>query len=789
LPPTPAILLHAKRSALRMRFRILAICLIAACGFSIFVGAHSAIDSLLRTRDFEYDQGRLADWEVRFDAIPAARLPAVDDIPGIAAAESRLVAPGHLRLADGRQIATLAIVFDAGHPPRVNRLTLLAGRPLAAENPAEILIERNLALYHRCRVGDVVELSLQGRVQRLRVGGIAQSPEFLIVPLNPSLFMPAKRALGIVFLPSTLIEAALDSRPVNSLLLRFVPGADPVNLRRQVLDRLAARLEIRESISRAEQFGVQFLDLDLAVVAVFLPAVILVFVLATFPVVLFLVFQWIAGEHREIGTAMSLGYGRLRLSLAYLVPAALVVVGALAAGGGLSVLSLRAFALGYSRAIGLPEPILRLSPRYFGWGAAGLLATVALAVSWPQLLLWRLTPLEALREADQLAGFRHGSLAGISARLRGRLWVRYACRNVLRNRVVSAMTVVALGLGFGLVIAFSICLTSIGAASEQTLGHDRWNVLVEFAQPVPLGQLRHLHHSPRVRETIPYVRGLVKLSTAGGLRNVIVGGIPVRAEMKSSRMLSGRPLTSGDRRAVVLERNLAARLGVAVGQTVQLAQGRRRFTARVVGIRAAALLPGETYLPLAFGQELLGLGERVTGAFVVASGTPEAIQRDLYSVPSVGHVIVKQEVLREVLAASEHIRVLVEIAGGLSIPLAMLFIFSNFAFAVLQRRSDYVLLRVLGFADRTVAKVIVAEVFLLGLATGIVALPAGWWGARFLLWRLSQAWIAVEAKATPQDFLLVLFPALLLLPAAAWPVIGAVLREPLPRSMREGRFC
>ncbi len=184
-------------------------------------------------------------------------------------------------------------------------------------------------------------------------------------------------------------------------------------------------------------------------------------------------------------------------------------------------------------------------------------------------------------------------------------------------------------------------------------------------------------------------------------------------------------------------------------------------------------------MTLAFGQKVLGLGERVSGAFVAAAGKPEEIKRQVYALPAVAQVLLTEEVYREVLASSAHIRALIRAAAGLSVPLAILFIFASFAYTILRRKREYVMLRILGFSDRMVATVIAAEVLLLGWATAAVAVPVGWGGASFLNGRLAGAWITIDTVASFQDFVVVLAPALLLLPLSALPVIRVVVKEPL----------
>lgn len=786
-PQASRLAVHAWRSAAAMRYRLLALGLIAALGLALHLGVRSAIASLNDSHAAAVRRGRLADLELRFRPLPAALLPAFDRLPGIAAAEARLLAPGRLRLAGGRTLPALVVVVDPSRPARVNRLTILAGAPLDPRRPGAAVVERRLAALPGCGLGAALEVTLPGRRQRLAVAGIAESAELLLPPANPAALLPARGSLGIVFVASQLMEAGLGARPVNSLLLRFAAGADRPAARRRVLALAATRLAAVESVAREEQLGDQLLLRSLAAAESFLAAALLVFVLATFPVVTFLASQWIAGDRGAIGIAMSLGYGRRRLALAYLGPAALLAGGAIALGAACSWPILRAFAYGFVRALDLPPPELALDPGAAVRGGLGVLLAIGLALGWSHLVLLHGEPLAALRHARRYPRAprpprprRHDGRA--ATRPAGALWLRYAVRNLRRRAGTSALTLLAAGVGLGVPIAFAICETSFEAAARRLFRDDPWSLVVEFQRPVPAAELARLARLPAVRGVVPYVRGTARLVAAGQARTVVVGGLPPGSAMRGPRLVAGRQLAATDGAAMILERHLAAELGLRPGRRVRLEHGGRSLEATLVGVRHGGLVAGETYLPLGAAQDLLGLRGRVSGAFVRTAGTagaPAAARRAVEALPLVAQVALKEDAWRTVLDAGAHLQALIRVAAGFSLPLAVLLLFTNFAYALLERRREYVLLRLLGFSDRTVALTILAEVCLLGAAAAVLAAAVGWSAARFLTWRLAQVWITIPVVARAGDFALVLGPALALLPLAAAPAIRRLLAEPL----------
>lgn len=777
------------RSARRLRARGLAIGLTSALGFGVHAGGHAAVDSLTRAFDEAQSRGHLADLEVLFDVQPFETLPRLAGLAQIEAVEARLVLPGHVVLPDGRQIAAIVVVTDATTSGAINRIDLLAGLPLDAGAPGDVVIERRMAEYNRCELGDMFDLLIEHRRQRVRVRGVADAPEFLLAPVNPGLLVPARGSLAVVFAPSTSMEAGLGARPVNSLLFAFAPGADAARAQAGVLAALHGRVAIRQTARRDERHGAQMLARDLAAVGVFLPTVAFVFVLATVPMAAFLGRQWIDGERRRIGTAMMLGYGAGRLTLAYLAPLLVITGLALAGMTVCAGLSQRAFAGGYAHALGLLEPTPVWGARHLLAAGLGLTATLGGAVLAAQFGLTRLSPLAALASGPRASG--PGTLVRLLTRVRASApGLGHALRNLARDAASSGATIVAVALGLGLVMALLVCDRSVRQTVEAQIAGVPWDLLVEFREPAPTGIVERAGTLHGVRATRAYARGTAQLEAGARVLPVIVGGMQAAAaDALPPRLLAGRALQAGDARAVLVERGIAEALGLTPGTRVFLDGAGGREPVTVVGVRTRALVPRETFVPFEFAQHLLGLSGRVTGMAISTVGDPTSIQRALSAWPEVASVVAREAVAREAEAATDHLRSLIWTAAGFGVVLAVLYVLVSSSQALLRRRDEYVLLRVLGYSDRRVAAGILGEVCLLGLASALAAIPVGLLLGRHLVATLSLRWVALDLVVCWADFAWVLVPMLLLLPLATLPTLRAVLGDPIRGAVHGGPAC
>ncbi|MCG3198136.1 MAG: hypothetical protein GHCLOJNM_02630 [bacterium] len=780
------LLAHVWRSALRIRFRLLAVSLVAACGFGIYVGVYSAIESVILEQRRQFREGNIADLDVRFAPEDQTLLPDFSDIEGIEQVEPRLVYPGRISLAEGESLTSLLVTVDPGVGGRINKVTLLEGKALDSADPEGVLIDRNLARYHGFKVGDRFELLMADEVYSLHIVGIGVSPEFLMAPANPKVFIPAKGSLGILFAHPALIEARVGIPMVNSLLFKFRGGGDGREIQRAVVERVEGALAYDVALPLSEQFGFRFLDLNIKAFKIFLPSLVVVFDLTAFLVTFFLSFQWIEQERQQIGALMALGYPKRKIAGAYLFATLIIAAVALLAGFVLAHFTARNFAVHFAGSLGFPAPDVVLDIGHARKGVFGLILVLAMASAWPQAWLLRLSPLEAVRDTGRSLEGRIGSFGALISALPGPVWFRYGVRNLIRNRALSLFTAAAVGMGLGVTVSFFIALTSSSQTSIRWTAKDPWQGLVDFFAPVGIRELDDFRAIPGVKDVAPYAKQAGVIVGPKGDGNIYMLGIPPGEGLRNPQILEGRTLERGDTDQVIVEKNLAEKLGIALNgrATIQVLGRRKEVT--VVGLLSGAL-PGECYVPLALAQEVTDSSGTCSGMFLLTDGDPEAVRRALYAKGNISQVTLKTEIVEQILSTTGEKWVILRLGSLFSIGIAILFMFCSVSFTILHRKPEYLMLRIIGFSNRIVAGTVLAEVVVLGLGSVALAIPIGVGTATFLTARMSEAWFTVEVLAEAPDFLKVLIPGFFLMPFAAVSAIRGILREPLEKSLRERR--
>lgn len=169
------------RDLSQMKGQMLSVAAVMICGLTVLIMARSLILSLETTRQAYYRDMRFGDVFCDLKRAPNSLRPRLEQIPGVAAVETRvrgavvLDLPGMKEPADG----TILSLPDQ-RVQQLNLVYLRCGRfpDIGARN--EVIASEPFANSHGFQPGDNVDAVIYGHRERLRIVGIGLSPEFVI---------------------------------------------------------------------------------------------------------------------------------------------------------------------------------------------------------------------------------------------------------------------------------------------------------------------------------------------------------------------------------------------------------------------------------------------------------------------------------------------------------------------------------------------------------------------------------------------------------------------------------
>ena len=720
----PALDRKLLRDLWHLRAQLGAIGVVVACGVATVVTTRTAYTSLLESRAAYYEQYRFADVFVHVKRAPASLAAKLAALPGVAAVETRIVSGVTLDVPGLPEPATglLVSVPERGRPA-LNDLHLRRGRWLEpAGRRDEVLASEAFAVANGLEIGDSLGAVLNGRWQRLRIVGIAISPEYVYEIGERALF-PDNRRFGVLWMRRDGMAAAFDmTGAFNDATLRLEHGAALPDVVAQV-DRLLERYGGLGAFGRDEQVSARFLNDEIAqnrVSGTAVPAIFLGIAAFLLSIVLG---RLVTTEREQIAVLKAFGYSNWTVGWHYLKFALVALLLGAVAGVALGLRFATLTIARYANFYRFPEFIFRLD-----WSALGLALLVTLGAAVLAAIgavgrAVRLAPAAAM-QPEAPTRFRGGLFErlGLDRALRvpGRLIARS-----LERRPVKAM-LSALGIAFAVAVLLvgRFFVDAILRIADVQFRHvQRENLLVVFNTPRPAGASYELSHLPGVLRVEPFRSVPARLRAAHYSRRSIVLGLGRDAEL---RRLVGAEfrVTPLPPAGVVLTAKLAEILHVVPGDsiTIEVLEGARPVRRALVAGTVNELLGLSVYVDAETLHQMLREGSTLTGALlrVDAAASPSLYSR-LKRVPGVAGVSSRDAALasfEETLARS--VGLVTSILIGFAGALAVAMVYNAARIALSERARELASLRVLGFTRGEVTQLLLGEQALLAL-TGVVA--------------------------------------------------------------------
>lgn len=735
------------REAWRLRGQLLSIALVVATGIMTVVTMRGTYRSLRAATDDYYREYRMADVWARLKRAPVTLKSRIEQIPGVAAVETRVTFAAMLDLPRLPAPAMgLFLSIPDQRRPMLNDIHLTSGRYPAAGRADEAVVSEKFALANGFTTDSSVQAVINGRRRALRIVGTAISPEHSYA-VPPGSLYPEDERYGILWMSERVLGPAYDMEGAfNEVALSLGPGVE----RAGVLARLDDLLEPYGGLGaydRSEQLSAKILADELEqnrVMGTVIPAIFLGVAAFLLHMVLG---RLIATQRTEVAVLKAFGYSDREVGWHYLLFTMMAVVpGAL---------------LGIVLGIALGHSMLDLYSEYFnfpalvyqaGWRvvAVGVGVSVLAAVVGALAAVRRvmdLPPAEAMRP-EPPARFKAGWVerAGV-----GRILPaagRMILRNVERQPVRTLLSAVG--------VAFSVAILVIGMFMFDGVDHmmalqfrvgQREDLSMVFNQPLPDRVQYELTGLPGVRRAEMFRSLAVRLSSGPHHRDLGVTGVAPGTSLRRIVTAHGgvQPLPpEGIVLSAVIARDLQVRPGEPVA--IEFLEGRRRSGEVTVSGVVEDFLGVSAFMDLDALRRLADEGPMVSGAYLrVDPDAMAGLNAALKQMPSVASVASPAQMLasfEEQIAQS--LLVAVGFLLAFSGIIAVAVIYNGARLALSERGRELASLRVLGFHRREVAVLLLGEQAIITA----LAIPLGW-GLGYLMAALISASLQSETYRIP----------------------------------------
>ncbi|MFM8349987.1 MAG: FtsX-like permease family protein, partial [Actinomycetales bacterium] len=312
--------LHRKllRDLWQMKGQALAICLVIACGVATFVMSLCTLESLQRTQQMYYGAYHFAQVFAHLKRAPEAVAARIAEIPGVAQVQTRIVEQVTLDVPALPEPAVGRLISLPGRSGMdLNARYLRKGRQLDPSRGGEVLVSEGFASAHGIQPGDSIRAVLNGRLQTLRMVGVALSPEH-IYAIREGDLLPDERRFGVFWMGYQEMAAAFDMQGAfNDVCLTLSHGAsEPEVIRR--LDRILEPYGGLGAYGRDDQPSHKFVSNELKELrgmAIIVPTIFLLVAAFLLHVV---VSRLVNTQREQIAALKAFGYSRLEIATHYL---------------------------------------------------------------------------------------------------------------------------------------------------------------------------------------------------------------------------------------------------------------------------------------------------------------------------------------------------------------------------------------------------------------------------------------------------------------------------------------
>ena len=769
--------LHRKliRDLWHIKGQAFAIALVVASGIATFVMAVSMLRSLRHTMETYYREYRFAEVFAHVKRAPVHIRDRIAAIPGVAQVQARVVVEVNLSVEGMNEpaMARLISVPDST-PPAINGLHLREGRYIEPGRDGEVLVSEAFAHAHGMHPGDGLDAVINGRLETLRIVGIALSPEY-VYQIRPGDVLPDDKRFAVMWMGERQLAPAFDmDGAYNDFALTLMPQAIEDEVIQRV-DRLTEPYGGLGAYGRRDQPSHQFVSNELRELrgmAMVAPTIFLLVAAFLLNVVLT---RLISTQREQVATLKAFGYSNLEVGWHYLqMVLAIVLVGSIM-GAALGSWMGQQMTHMYARFFHFPvflysidyEVVLGGIGISFAAGIIGTMHSVRRAARMP--------PAQAMRP-EPPADFRPTLVERIGLQK----LISPAARMILRElerRPIKAVTTI---LG----IAMAAAVLVVGAFMKDAIDYvldlqfelaQRQHATVTLTESASGRAVEEMLHMPGVHAVEPFRSAPVRLRRGPLSRRVGVTAIRDDAELFRLLDIHGNHITLPSN-GVFMSAKLGELLNVRNGDeiTMEVLSDKRPIVRLPVDGLIDDFSGMSAYMRLDALHRLLGEQDRVSGAYI---GVDMARVDDLYTTlkntPAVAGVALKKatkesfnDIVGENLMRIRMFNILFAVIIAFGV------VYNSARISLAERSRELATLRVIGFRRAEVSAILLGELAVLTLIAIPIGLALGYTLASVVIHSVDSELFRIPLVVRKQTFG---FAALVVLLAAL--VSGLVVRR------------
>ena len=698
-----------------MRGQVMAVSVVVACGVTLFITMNGTLISIKETRSVYYERYKMADIWAPVSRAPMHKIEQLKNIEGVISAVGRISSAALIDMPSvSEPVRAKVVSLPRADEVAINDLYLKLGKMPNPQAANEIVVSDDYAEVHGLTIGDEIKVTLYGVKRRLKIIGMALSPEF-VYSIPPGEMMPNPARFAILWMPYNVLANAYDlDGAFNEAVLKISSGVNKVAVLKAIDDTLEPYGSMGAYL-RDKHISDEFISSELKQLEVIGSLIPYIFLGVAAFLLNIVITRIMEQERKQIGLMKAFGYRRFEIAFHYLAMAGVIVAigvvigwfGGARMGRGMANLYMDFYKF----------PLLIFEPGYMLYLKATLVAVGAAGLGTIFALRKMLILLPAVAMSPPMPTDYSG-LKFLTAKAK---WMdqglRIMLRHILRWPMRSLMT--AFGIALGMAIMVGAQSTRVAMDKMIALQFDlvsKQDLTIIFNRPRDISIVHELSALKGVLKVEPYRMVRATISNGHIKRDQSVTGIVRGAELNvlvNEAVENVVPPAKG----LILSTSLAEALQAELGDMIDIEarDGRQLKISLPFNKQVSTNLGTPAFAELGVLNAALGDGDWISGAYLSTDPNDlDGLYARIKEMAGVAGVFANKE------SRAGFKKTMDEVMGTMTFfntifasLIAIGVVFSSARISFSEREREIASLRVLGFTKGEVNVIMLGELALL----------------------------------------------------------------------------
>lgn len=716
--------------------QFISLLVVVTIGVMVYSGVNATFRNLTNASEKYYDEYRFGDIWIDFYKAPESVVDQIEALPYVDMATGRIVMDAGIDISDENAVVRFITLPDT-REDIVNDISIKSGTYFSKDEANQCLVEEEFFIAHGLKIGDTISPVVNGNEVRIKVVGTVKSPEFVYTLKDGSELMPDSKKFGILYVKDSFGQEIFGLKgSINSVSILLHDNADP-KAAKEDLEKYLKGYGITGITDRENQISNRMLKAEMDGLKAMGGAFPVVFFAAAAVIIYIMMGRMVENQRTQIGVLKAFGFTNSRVLLHYLSYSVFIAaVGSIS--GSICGMYL---GIGVTRLenmyFHLPLDEMRIYPDLVIPASLLTLAFCLIAGYNSCKAVFTIMPSEAMKPRSPEIGKKI-----LLERVRiiwGRvnnIW-KMIFRNIFRHKRRAILTSTGVIFSTALLLIALSMKDSIDFVVEQQYSNIQdYDIKVSFSKFLNLHELGDIRNIPGVAKMEPVLETGIEIRNGWRTKNIGLTAIVREPEMYRVVDQSGDPVEL-PQRGIIIPEKLASQLGIGVNDRVfikLLLPGKDKKEVPVSGI-AAQYLGLSAYTPIEDVDYISGEGIIANSAVLKledASFENEVKDtlKDMAAVSSVQSKSDALDALKENMAAvSSSVGVMILLSAILSIAV----VYNTATINIFERQRELATLKVLGFEENEIKKLIFNENYIITAFGLVLGLPCGSWLGNYMM--------------------------------------------------------